>query len=135
MAEAGEGERRRFSLLSYGHEQYIFCLVLLITFPLLPLLLELWAAGRLSSQTVTLLGSVYAVSLTRSSRSGVPFVTGLIWLVLPLMFAFGYSVGHGSPLRGALQAALLVIALVAVAHALERWARHVLDLEPYLLFM
>lgn len=134
MGGAERGKAPGIQGVSLAYQHYLACLLLHFAIPLLPLVLEFWRTRTLTTQTVSLLASLYAISLTHSSRSRVLFTLGVVLIALP-MFVFWLVVGQHPATSFGREVAMLAIVGVALSHAAERWNRHVVDREPYLLFM
>lgn len=113
----------------------MLCLVLHLTLPLLPMLIEWWKNHSISEGTATLTASMYAITIGLSSRSPLLFGLGIIMsLLFSVAYGIALSVDKGDGLDESTFASLTAIVFMLVFHALERYNRHAVDKTPFLDF-
>lgn len=134
--------------LSIPWENYLLCVVFHLCVPVIPLFFEWSFTGRIREASLLLVVSCYVVALGVSSVSrlyfGVAMVFGMLFAAI-----YGNEVGRQAVavpgtvpageaqgfLVGASGWAVLTLAAFAIAHAVERYGRHVVRKKPYLAFL
>jgi hypothetical protein len=122
---------------------FVIGCVFLIVSPLLPLAAELMVTRRITVLSMTLVATLYAISLTTSCRTAVSGWAGII-VGLVCGVSYGFSLGIGEDLRAAvtlydgvlaatpwMTAVGCGIGFVLLMHLGERFSAHVLDGEPF----
>jgi hypothetical protein len=148
---------RRIPGLPKPLQHFIGATLLFMALPLAPLVFELWIMNTISEQSVTLTTAMYAIGIGISSRSTLLFVFTFCVFAF-FVFAFGVVMhaeggkamaraevvkrqlaGNVTPVGGledkdALPIdrylAYVAIVLVFGVHFIERYNRHVVDLQP-----
>lgn len=114
-------------------DDYFACILLHLVLPLLPIALELLNSGKVSSNTLTLMASFYAISIGLSSYSRTQFAIGIIVCII-FAFIFG-MISQGNKLALSLPMinvfASGTLLAIFIFHAIERYNRHVIDCEPF----
>jgi len=114
-------------------QDYLVCVLLHLMFPLLPLGLEYWTTQNIAETSLTLMASVYAISIGLSSSSPLLFGIGIL-----VSFVFSFAFGMTSALhQGAAQQipplpyvkelAMISIMLIFIMQASERFKRHIIQ--------
>jgi len=118
------------------HYQFIACIILHLLIPLIPLLLEHIVIGHLSTKTLTLIAAIYSITIGRTTKNPAQFAIGI---VISLIFSACYGLTVQEPPASAPHvystldyASMAVIFAIFLMHALERYNKHVVDLEPFL---
>ena len=126
-------EKRGLPSLSPEWQNFLLCILLHMTLPLLPLILELWFTHSVSERTMTLSGSMYTIALGVSSRNRALFGLAILMSIL-LASAFGYVASGGESLFAGRYVPVVAILPVFVLHTGERYNRHVAERRPFLRF-
>ena len=115
-----------------GWQDFLFCIALHLTLPLLPLGLEHWFTGHIETKSVALTAALYAMAIGLSSRNlaflGLGIVAGFICSAVFGFLSVQPELAHADTF------AYAVILMVFVLHAIERFNRHVTDRVPFLEF-
>jgi len=118
-------------------QNYALCLIFHLLLPLVPILSETVFAGSVRVSTLYLTASLYGLTLGSSAHSRLLFGAGVV-ISLLLAGAFGWAASlemkHVTTLPGT-TVPLIVILVLFVIHALERYNRHIVDRAPYWEFM
>jgi hypothetical protein len=114
-------------------DDYFACLFLHLVLPLLPIALEFLSAGKITSNSLTLMSSFYAVSIGLSSYSRTQFAKGIIVCIIFAFICGKISQGNTLALSSFMIRVLASGTLFAIFifHAIERYNRHVVDCEPF----
>jgi len=95
----------------YEWQNFLFCLLLHISLPLLPLGLELWFSGKIDERSVVLTAAMYSIAIGLSSRNlalfGLCILSGLLFSAA---FGFLSTTPHG--LHNANIGAYIAIAII-----------------------
>lgn len=127
------GSRLRVRGLSDPWQQYGLCILFHLLLPFLPLIIERIVLGHLEEGTFFLFLAVFPLSLGVTSRSALLFgVTVVIGLLCSIFFGLIAGRLHLNPITTTLGCFCLIA--VILIHAMERYNRHVVDLEPFLKF-
>jgi hypothetical protein len=111
-------------------QHFLLCMVFHILLPLLPLGIEWWSRGTLSTGSATVVASLYAVGIGGSSRSRLLFGLGIVVSII-FAVAFGRSLAENGSLEGSVASAEAAIAFMLVCHTGERYNRHVAERSPF----
>jgi hypothetical protein len=124
--------RKKIPGLPKVWQEFLFCVILHMLLPLLPLLLELWQAGAVTGKELSLAASMYAVSIGVSSRNKAIFALG-VFISIAFASAYGFQspTSGGVPLRGGIYIACISILLILITHCCERYNMHVVDGVPF----
>jgi len=114
-------------------DDYFACLLLHLVLPLLPIALEFLNTGKVSSNSLTLMASFYAISIGLSSYYRTQFAMGIIVCII-FASIFG-TISQGNTLALSLFMIKVLasgtIFTIFIVHAIERYNRHVVDCEPF----
>jgi len=114
-------------------DDYVACLLLHLVLPLLPIALEFLNTGEVTSNSLTLMTSFYAISIGLSSYYRTQFAIGIIVCII-FAYIFG-MISQGNTLALSLPTIKLLasgtIFAIITIHAVERYNRHVVDCEPF----
>ena len=114
-------------------DDYFACLLLHLVLPLLPIALEFLNTGKVSSNSLTLMASFYAISIGLSSYYRTQFAMGIIVCII-FASIFG-TISQGNTLAFSLFMTKVLaggtIFAIFIVHAIERYNRHVVDCEPF----
>jgi hypothetical protein len=125
-------------------EQYGICLIFHLFWPTIPLLLERLLTGTILPTSITLTAFMYAIGLGIASKNQLQFsfslVVGLVTAVFFGFAAHATSVKHSDEetifVTGVDHSlsviAVLIMVLLFVSLACERYNRHVIDRAPFL---
>jgi hypothetical protein len=128
-------DERMHVLARLGHvaadvEHYLLCVLFHLLLPWLPLGVELAATKRVAPDTLLLFLAFYFVTIGVSSRNRLIFGASIVLGMTASIF-FGMTSG-GIVLSGTLIGiGYFFLSLVVIAHARERYNRHVIDDEIY----
>jgi hypothetical protein len=117
-------------------QQFIFCLILTLIWPLLPLGFEWLTTDKVKLDSITLAASMYAIGIGVSSRNialfGVALLEGFIFCLF-----YGLAASKPEPPHYALfwKVSLVGMVLMFLCHAVERFNRHVILCEVFPDFM
>jgi hypothetical protein len=137
-------ETGRLKGLPHHWQQYGICLLLHLTLPVIPLLLELWVVGRIQITSITLGASMYVLAIGVSSRNplllGLALVEGIIFAVFFGAASHNTNVEHAEEQKRLISAndgffwwtSIAGMAFMFLLHALERYNRHVVERAPFL---
>lgn len=125
-----------------GFASFLVCLLVHMTFPLLPLMIEQFLTDDISAQSLTIAVAMYAIGMGASSKVRV---LSYLMLAASLLFsaAYGYLLyEHKWAMLGVQHSdvdvvirlkkySYWVIAGIFAFHAIERFSRHVVNGEPF----
>lgn len=123
----------RIAGISKAWQNFFISLVLHLGLPLLPLVLERWFSGHIESKSAALTAALYSMAIGLSSRNVALFGTS-ICICVTFSAAFGF-LSKDPELVAADTLSYIVIGLVFVVHAIERYNRHVIDQQPFFEFL
>lgn len=111
-------------------KDYLTCIIFHMSFPLLPLMIELLVNGTISPVNLLLATSMYCVTIGLSSVHTPVFALGLLACII---FAVGYGLGMKAEedIGNFIGLAYASIGLIFVIHLVERFARHISGDEVY----
>ena len=119
--------------MSKGWQNFLLCVFLHLSIPLLPLLIEFWATASVSDKTLTLAGTVYTIAVGISSRNRALFGLAIL-LSITLAVAFGFAASVNEPLPASGYVSGIAILVMFAFHAIERYNRHVAEGRSFLRF-
>jgi len=123
--------KQHFFKLSKQKQDYYACVILHLILPLLPIGLEFISRGSISAESLTLMASFYAISISLSSKSPFQFALGImICIIFSSIFGMIANPNHLPP-EWIRYFAGGTIAMIFVFHAMERYDRHVIDCEKF----
>lgn len=99
--------------------------------PLVPLLIEFWAEGEITAQSLTLATAIYAATVGVSSKNIVLLVITFFASII-FAAAFGDVMSTGMIPDGCFVAAFLSLIAITVVHVCERYIRHVAQGELFI---
>jgi hypothetical protein len=98
--------------------------------PFLPLLIERTVLGHVEEKTFFLFLSVFPLSIGVTSRSALLFgATIVIGLLYSIFFGLIAGSSHLNPMTTT--SGYFCLVAVVLIHGIERYNRHVADLEPF----
>ena len=123
-------QRRKIAL---SKEMQVFGCVLLLQLhlPLVPLFLELWTNLTVEPRNVVLTASIYVISIGLSSRNILQLSAGIFASII-FAATYGIMLNPNSKPWGAGWIAFCAIEVAIVFHSFERYNRHVVEGEPYI---
>ncbi len=112
-------------------QHFIFCFIVQLLLPLMPIVIEYWIRGAVGEQTLSIAAAMYSISIGVSTRNlallGVSIFTGMAFCCV-----FGF-VTSGKPLHFPVATpAMVSIFAFMVIHAAERYKRHVSSGELFI---
>lgn len=111
-------------------EEYFLCMLFHLFLPLLPLALECWFLGKISSMSLMLTTSIYAISIGNSSKIkslfGINIMLGLIFAAVFGGVMNGGQVPHHSELF-----AKIAILCIFLSSSIERFSTHIIQGRAY----
>jgi len=115
-------------------QHFIVSLLFHLCLPLLPLVVEYMFTGNLSQKSLVLTGSIYCFTIAVSSKYMFIFAA---YLLIGIILSFYYGVcqiqvAEVFPIHTNLT--FWAVVLVFLTHAIERWRRHCILCEPYIIF-
>ena len=124
------GSRLRVRGLPDQWQQYGLCLLFHLLLPFLPLVIEWIVLGHMEEKTFFLFLSVFPLSIGVTSRSALLFgVTIVIGLLYSIFFGLIAGSLHLNPMTTTW--GYFCLFAVILIHSMERYNRHVADLEPF----
>ena len=113
-------------------QQFVFCMILTLIWPLLPLGFEWFATSNIKLDSITLAASMYAVGIGVSSRNIALFGVALLQGIIFCLF-YGLSINNSNPPRYNLCWTLSFVGMLIMflAHGVERYNRHVRLCEEF----
>jgi len=121
--------------LSKGKQDYYTCIILHMVLPLLPIGLEYLArGGTVAVTSLTLMASFYAISIGLSSKDIVLFAFSILLCVIFSALFGMVSVPNSSGPLSLTKIKIFAIGsmvVMFVAHAAERYRRHVIKEEDF----
>jgi hypothetical protein len=127
-------KRSRILELPRRWQNYVLAVFLSMLLPLLPLGVELWLTGDISSSAMTLAVSMHAISLGVASRDMCLFG----WAVIVSIFfavAYGMVTVQNTLLPYTNTVASVAMLVVFIWHAIDRYNQHVVGCKSFLPFM
>jgi hypothetical protein len=114
-------------------QNFLSCVVLHVTLPLLPLVLEYWfSGGKVDEKSAVLTAAMYSLAIGLSSRSLALFA---LCLMSGVFFSAAFGFLTKTPgLQQANFGAYVAIGTIMGVHIVERYNRHVIDQTPFLDF-
>ncbi|OBX88681.1 hypothetical protein [Haemophilus haemolyticus] len=110
-------------------EQLIFCIVLHILFPLIPILVEFFRQEYITEATLVITTSIYCFSLGASSKNLATFaiylLIGVIFMSMPVTY------NKQPEITNYQITSILTLIIVSLWHLLERYNRHIKYKEIY----
>lgn len=132
----------RVPAISFKWQQYWLCVGFHLVLPLFPLVTEYLVAGAVAPSSAYLVAAMYALSIGASSRNALSFgFMMMVGVVCGILFGISTSLLGQPPEKSHVEVldktwpAMMFIAVVFIAHVLERYNRHVADCEPFWLFI
>ena len=119
--------------MSLGWQNFLLCMGLHLCFPLLPLLVELWATNGVTEKTMTLAGAMYTISIGVTSRNRAIFGLAILCSIV-LAVAFGFAASENDPLPVSGYVSGVIILVTLASHAVERYHWHVVEGRSFLRF-
>lgn len=124
---------KRIKGLSEQWSEYILCLLLHMVLPLLPLLMEYLFTKNISESSLSITTAIYSISIGLSSKNKAMF--GYCILVGVLFSAiYGVAVSQTALEINISTFCFVALSTVFLFHAAERYNRHVVDCQSFLLF-
>ena len=123
---------KRIPGVSLEWQNFLFCIALHVTLPLMPLGIEKWFSGQVEEKSVVLTAAMYSLAIGLSSRNIGLFGLGLMQGIL-FSAAFGF-LSKNPHLEKADSFSFCAILFIMFVHIVERYNRHVIDRAPFLEF-
>ena len=124
---------KRIKGLNDQWSEYILCLLLHMILPLLPLLMEWLFTRNISESSLSITTAIYSISIGLSSKNKAMF--GYCILIGVLFSAiYGVTVSQNSLAIDISAFCFIALLTVFLFHAAERYNRHVVDCQSFLLF-
>jgi hypothetical protein len=133
--------KRRLEISNHW-QHYILCLMFHILLPLLPIGIELFTTGYLKASTLTIIASMYAISIGTSSKSPLEFGFCMVGsIIFAIMFGVNSSnetlLGDGnvatqlSIWNNSKTSSVIFMIIVVVIHCMARYNRHIVFKQPF----
>lgn len=125
---------RRFRGLSREWSDFLTCVLLHMLLPLFPIAIEMLSRLDAPSEaTLAITAALYAMSIGLSSENKAMFA---LCVAIGIVFSLVYGLLVKSPgsVPDIKLTSVILIALVFIIHAAERYNRHVADCRPFLEF-
>lgn len=122
---------KRIPTLPDQWEDLITCILLHMSLPLLPLLIEFWLKGFFTDGTSAITASMYSIAIGLSSRNKA--MLGLC-IVISIIFSVVFGIVSASQITQLDDVTFwsgLSILSVFLLHCFERYNRHVVDCIPF----
>jgi hypothetical protein len=129
-ARSARAKRTRLPGLPPEWENFDLCMMFHLPLPLLPLGVEYVASGKITGPSVTMASGMYVIGVGTSSRSTLQFGLRFVLCILNSV-AYGLLIAKPGADSTAIYWSSAGLILIFVMHALERYNRHVVDLDPY----
>jgi hypothetical protein len=132
---AMENKNAGTGTLQGAWSQYIPCLLMHLMMPLLPLGLERFLEGHLSEKSLAITAAMYAIALAISSRwtwfAFLGFFASVIYCTMFGAISYAAKLKQASDITTYAEVAIVFL---FVAHAIERFSRHIMLREPFFEF-
>lgn len=121
-------------LLKTNWQHFLAATLLTICYPLLPLFVEMMLASKTTDKTVLISAIMYCSALAVVSRSVWVFGLGFVAsILLAIFFGITFYNGEQGPANSA-NFGWLCIIFFAICHVLERYDRHVIRGDNFIVF-
>ncbi|MCB1064979.1 MAG: hypothetical protein KDN20_18935 [Verrucomicrobiae bacterium] len=111
-------------------QAFFCCLVLQLHLPILPLFLEYIITGQTKVENVTLTAAIFVVSTSIVSRNSAMLACGIVSSII-FSSLYGVTLAGNAPPTYLLIFGWIAIEATIAIHAVERYNRHVYELEPF----
>ncbi|MDZ7725718.1 MAG: hypothetical protein U5R06_23550 [candidate division KSB1 bacterium] len=109
-------------------QQFLFCIIVQLLLPLLPLLIEKSLTQVISSETWTLIAGMYIIAIGVSSNN-LPMLGASIVVSMFFMAVFGF-IKAGNTITFDINIwALISVVSFMIIHIIERYKRHIIGDE------
>lgn len=107
-------------------QEYGLCILFHLVLPLLPIFLEKWISGAISSKSLLLCTAIYAVAIGNNSRYKLIFG---ISIIISFIFAvsFGVVAAGKASLSYSEESAMLTLSLLFISSLIEKYGVHIVD--------
>lgn len=123
---------KRFPGINDAWTAFLLCLIVHMSLPLLPLVVEWLITGILTKSSLTITIAIYAMTIGASSTNSI--IT-IICIVIGIIFSMLYGV---TLIQNTYQFQVdtmliskIALAVIVIPHIIERYNRHVVDLQPF----
>jgi len=112
-------------------DDFLICILLHMSFPLLPLLIEYLLRSAITDETCAITTSMYSIAIGLSSKNKLMFASCIIVSVIFSVIFGMISVSQSFSLNHVKTASLISIFCIFLVHCCERYNRHVVDCVPF----
>lgn len=121
---------RRMPGIPEHFQEFLLCILFHLLLPLMPLMAEAAALGRVEGKTPLLFFAIYPLSIGVTSRSRLMFGATVV-VGLSFSIFFGLLAGGTQISSAAYQLGYLCLGAIVLVHCCERYNRHVVDRDPF----
>lgn len=117
-------------MMDKAKQQFYFSVIAQLLLPLLPLILELWLAHKISDQSLSIATAMYSISVGVSSKNLV--ILG-ISIAVTVVFSTFFGALAACPTLDIFikPPAFFTIFCFIIVHTIERYKRHVIKKELF----
>ena len=122
----------KFPAINEAWTAFLLCLIVHMSLPLLPLAVEWLITGIVTKSSLTITIAIYAMTIGASSTNSI---IAIICIITGIIFSVLYGV---TLIQNTYQFQVdtmwiskMALAVVIVPHVIERYNRHVVDLQPF----
>lgn len=112
-------------------QHFIFALFVQLLLPLMPLIIEFWITGSISSETYSISAAMYSISIGVTTKN-VGLLGVSIFVAMAFSCVFGYVTSGNTLYFSVSGPALFTIAAFMLMHGTERYKRHVGEGERFI---
>ena len=123
---------RKFPAINEAWTAFFLCLIVHMSLPLLPLAVEWLITGVVTKSSLTITIAIYAMTIGASSTNSI---IAIICIIIGIIFSVLYGV---TLIQNTYQFQVdtmliskMALAAIVFPHVIERYNRHVVDLQPF----
>ena len=123
---------KRFPGVNEAWTAFLLCVIVHMSLPLLPLMVEWLITGVLTKSSLTITIAIYAMTIGASSTNSI---IAIICIVVGIVFSMLYGV---TLIQNTYQFQVdtmliskIALMVIVIPHIIERYNRHVVDLQPF----
>lgn len=123
---------RKFPAINDAWTAFFLCLIVHMSLPLLPLVAEWLITGIVTKSSLTITIAIYAMTIGASSTNAI---IAIICIIIGIIFSVLYGVtliqNTYQFMIDTMLISKLALGTIIVPHVIERYNRHVVDLQPF----
>ncbi|EHU1620051.1 UNVERIFIED_CONTAM: hypothetical protein KWE62_18730 [Acinetobacter baumannii] len=123
---------RKFPAINDAWTAFFLCLIVHMSLPLLPLVAEWLITGIVTKSSLTITIAIYAMTIGASSTNAI---IAIICIIIGIIFSVLYGVtliqNTYQFMIDTMLISKIALGTIIVPHVIERYNRHVVDLQPF----